>query len=67
MKFAWRDVYGRRLFYPLDDAARAVSTLVGRSSLSARQLHALRALGAALGFTVTLEPFPEPQNGTLEP
>lgn len=55
MKFSWRDVYGRRLFYPADAQAETLCAIVGRRSLTAKQLHQLRSLGATLAFSVELE------------
>jgi histone H3/H4 len=40
-----RDVYGQTLAYPVCDKARTFASLVGRKTLTARDMEHIRALG----------------------
>lgn len=50
-KFHPRDVYGRRLFYPVNNLAGAICAFVEAKTLNQRQFDALEGLG----FQVSLE------------
>jgi hypothetical protein len=40
-----RGVYGRELFYPIDETAERIVALIGRRSLTRLQLQAVKDLG----------------------
>ena len=48
LHFAGRDLYGRRIYYPVTPAALAVARIAGRRSLDRGQLQALADSGLAV-------------------
>ena len=48
LHFAGRDLYGRRIYYPVSPAALAIARIAGRRSLDRGQLQALADSGLAV-------------------
>lgn len=55
LKFHVRDVYGRRLFYPVNQAAMDLVAFTGKKTLHQKDIESLRKLKFQIEFVLELE------------
>lgn len=54
--FLWKDVFGRRLYYPGNHGADALCELLNAKALSQNVFDALRQRASALGLIIISDP-----------